>query len=91
MSECDRSSREVLTSVVSECDRESSIMRRPRTTGGCCIMGKKLREKKCACGVFVVTLEEMRSIGISKCMGENNTKMYLKYVGWEHMHIIDVV
>jgi hypothetical protein len=26
---------------VSECDREASIMRRPRPTGGCCAMGGK--------------------------------------------------
>jgi hypothetical protein len=26
---------------VSECDREASIMKRPRPTRGCCVIGKK--------------------------------------------------
>ena len=31
---------------VSECDRETSIRRRPWPTGGCCAMEKKLRSAK---------------------------------------------
>jgi hypothetical protein len=51
----------------------------------------QLREKKCAYGVFVVTLEGMRPIGISKRMWENDSKIYLKDVGWVPVHRIDVV
>jgi hypothetical protein len=53
---------------VSECDRVSSIMRRLWSTRGCYIMEKEMREKISAYGVFVLTLEEMRQIGISKRM-----------------------
>jgi len=43
-------------------------------------MGKETRERKCAYGDFVVTLEGMRPSGISKRIGEDNIKMYLKTV-----------
>ena len=65
---------------VSESDRETSIMTRPWSTGDYCIMGKETRERKCAYGDFVVTLEGMRPSGISKRIGDDNIKMYLKTV-----------
>jgi len=45
-------------------------------------MVKSMREEKCAYGVFVVTLEGMRPSGISKRMGEDDIKIYLKDVEW---------
>jgi len=65
---------------VSECDRESSVMRRPWSTRGCCFTVKETRERKCAYGVFVVTLEGMRPSGISKRVGKDNIRIYLKNV-----------
>lgn len=45
-----------------------------------------MREKICAYGAFVVTLEGMRQLGRNKRMWENNIKTYLKDVGWEYVH-----
>jgi hypothetical protein len=39
-------------------------------------MGKKLREKKCVCGVFVMTLDAMRPIGITSVW----ERIIIKYI-----------
>jgi hypothetical protein len=45
---------------VSECDREASIMRRPRPTRGCCDMGGGKFMYNFTC-VFVYTSREIRT------------------------------